>query len=43
MMRHDIFTDYTPEAFSGYVGTSAVVTHVENLGTRHLITYRTKQ
>ena len=43
MMRHDIFSDYALEAFLGYRGTRAEMTHVENLGTRHLITYRTRR
>ena len=38
----DIFPDYTLDAFLGYLRTRAEVTHVKNLGTRHLITYRTK-
>ena len=41
-MREDIFPDYTLEAFLASLSTNAEIGHVEALGTRHLITYRTK-
>ena len=43
MMREDIFPDYDLETFISCLRANSEIVDVENLGTRHLITYRAKE